>query len=48
MRYDQFNCAPWGIIQYIYVAEIKQLPEEVKKEFVIAEFVVKCSANKVT
>ena len=43
MRYDHYNYARWGII---YVAEMKQLPEEVKEEFVKGDFVVKCSANK--
>ena len=43
MRYDHFNYARWGIV---YLAEMKQLPDEVKKEFVKGNFVVKCSSNK--
>ena len=43
MRYDHYNYARW---RTIYVAEMKQLPEEVKEEFVKGDFVVKCSANK--
>ena len=43
MRYDHFNYARWGIV---YLSEMKQLPDEVKEEFVKGNFVVKCSSNK--
>ena len=42
-RYDHQNYARWGTI---YIAEMKQLPDEVKKEFAKGNFVVKCSATK--
>ena len=42
-RYDHQTYARWGII---YIAEMKQLPDEVKEEFAKGNFVVKCSATK--
>eukprot|EP00112_Aurelia_sp_Birch-Aquarium-sp1_P026470 Seg940.1 transcript_id=Seg940.1/GoldUCD/mRNA.D3Y31 product="hypothetical protein" protein_id=Seg940.1/GoldUCD/D3Y31 len=42
-RYDHQNYARWGTI---YIAEMKQLPDEVKEEFAKGNFVVKCSATK--
>ena len=42
-RYDSQNYAQWGTI---YIAEMKQLPDEVKEEFAKGNFVVKFSATK--
>ena len=42
MRHNHYNYARWRII---YIAEMKQLPEEINEELVKGDFVVKCSTN---
>ena len=42
MRHNHYNYARW---RTIYVAEIKELPEEINEELVKGGFVVKCSTN---
>ena len=39
-----YSCAT--IVLTVYAAEMKQLPHEVKEEFLKGNFVVKCSFNK--
>ena len=42
MRHNHYKYARW---RTIYVAEIKELPEEINEELVKGGFVVKCSTN---
>ena len=43
ITYDHVNYARWGTV---YISEMNQLPEEVKKEFEAGNFVVKRSQSK--
>ena len=42
-QYDHQNYARWG---FIYAAQMMQVPDEIREEFVRGNFVVKCSKQK--